>query len=279
MALRLSFPQGQCQRGGGRHHALDQSADEVPGTSAPPSRDGERGRDLAPHEDGRSEPQPPGPVLPSSMAQPRVRICALARLRSRAAVMVASVKRGKGLARTLSRQGCLKASSNFASGRGVRGQQLAQHRPRRLSRTRAVAMHHAGHLPVAGDDQMGDGASCSVELGHVRRRDAWQLGVRDDLAAERGETQRGAVAAPTVERLLHVAIGSEPPEQPPRGAGVDLQGRRDLRTRKGVERQQLECLQRATGAVRVCRSWPGSRRILRRALQVAASGHNERAVR
>ena len=52
-------------------------------------------------------------------------------------------------------------------------------------------------------------AGRGVELRDVRRRDAWQLGVRDDLAAQRGNAQCGAVTAAAVEGLLDVAVGRE----------------------------------------------------------------------
>ena len=70
----------------------------------------------------------------------------------------------------------------------------------------------------------------SVELRDVRRRDARQLGVGDDLATQRGKAQGGAVAAAAVEGLLDVAVGGEAQEHSSRGAGVNLQGGRELRT-------------------------------------------------
>jgi hypothetical protein len=91
---------------------------------------------------------------------------------------------------------------------GVRGQQLAQHRPRRLSPTGVVAAHHARNAAVAGNHEMCNGASRDLEFRHVRRRDAGQRSVRDDLAPERGKAQGGAVGAAAVEGLLDVATAS-----------------------------------------------------------------------
>jgi hypothetical protein len=102
----------------------------------------------------------------------------------------------------------------------MRGQQLAQHRLRDPLRTGVVAVNDAGHAAEARDHQMCDRGRRSMELRNVRRRDARQLGVRDDLATQRRKAQGGAVTAAAVEGLLDVAIGSEAQQQPSSGTWV-----------------------------------------------------------
>jgi hypothetical protein len=157
----------------------------------------------------------------------------------------------------------------------VRGQQLAQHRLARLSPPFVVAVDHARDAAVAGDDQMGDGAGRSVELRHVRRRDARQLSVRDDLAAERGEAQGGAVAAAAVAGLLDVPVRGEAQQETSRGTRVNLQGSRDLGTGEVIEGQQLERLQCATGVVGLRRCVSDGRRFRERAFGVGDRGHSD----
>ena len=70
-------------------------------------------------------------------------------------------------------------------------------------------MHRARDSGVAGDEQVRDGARCAVQLRYIWRRDLRQLGVCDDLASERGQSERGAVAAAAIEGLLDVAVGSQ----------------------------------------------------------------------
>jgi len=60
-----------------------------------------------------------------------------------------------------------------------------------------------------------------------------------------------SVAAPTVQRLFDAAISSKPPEQPPRGTRADLERGGGHGDTKGVERQQIERLQRATCVTRI----------------------------
>ena len=92
-----------------------------------------------------------------------------------------------------------------------------------------------------------------MERGNVWGGGGWQLGVGDQLAAERGESQCGAVAPAGVEGLLGVLVGDEAGEQSPGGTRVHLEVGGELRSGEVLEGLRLESLQRAARVVGVHR--------------------------
>ena len=73
-------------------------------------------------------------------------------------------------------------------------------------------MHDAGNAAIAGNEQMCEGAGRVVKPRHIRSGDARQSSMRDDLAAECGKAEGGAIATAAVERLLDVSVGREAKE-------------------------------------------------------------------